>query len=157
MAAAAVAGNGRLRLLPDTNVYIRNLAGTLPEPVAALLDDALLWHCSVCLGEITAGIAHYNPLARDWRQVKQHYATILGAIPDSRIVTPDEEDWQLAGLIAGTLARTQNFQSQQRKECLNDALIYLSAAKLGLPVITANRDEFDLIQQIAPNGAFLYF
>ena len=74
-----------------------------------------------------------------------------------RIVTPDDEGWLLAGLIAGTLARTQNFQPHQRKECMNDALIYLSATKLGLPVVTANRIEFDLIQQIAPGGAFVHF
>jgi predicted nucleic acid-binding protein len=60
-------------------------------------------------------------------------------------------------VIAGTLARTQGFQSHQRKECLNDALIYLTAAKRGLPVLTANRSEFDMIQQIAPGGAFFWF
>jgi len=26
----------------------------------------------------------------------------------------------------------------------------------GLPVLTANRDDFDLIQQLAPEGAFIY-
>ena len=56
-----------------------------------------------------------------------------------------------------TLARTQNFQDHQRKKCLNDALIYLTAAKMGLPVLTANRDEFDLIQQLAPEGQFIHF
>ena len=157
VSAASVADSGRLRLLPDTNVYIRNLAGALPVGVAALLDDALLWHSSVCLAEITTGIANYNPAARDWRRVKQQYAAIFAAIAESRIVTPDDETWQIGGLIAGTLARTQNFQPHQRKNCLNDALIYLSASKLGLPVVTANRDEFDLIQQIAPGGAFLHF
>ena len=45
----------------------------------------------------------------------------------------------------------------QRKECLNDALIYLTAAKRWLPVVTANRVEFDMIQQIAPGGTFLHF
>jgi hypothetical protein len=34
---------------------------------------------------------------------------------------------------------------------------HLAAAKRGLPVLTANRAEFDLIQQIAPGGTFLYF
>ena len=29
----------------------------------------------------------------------------------------------------------------ERKECLNDALIYLTAAKRGLPVVTVNRAE----------------
>ena len=60
-------------------------------------------------------------------------------------------------MIAGALARMQGFQKHQRKECLNDALIYLSAAKAGLPVLTANRDEFDIIQQIAPEGRFIHF
>jgi hypothetical protein len=60
-------------------------------------------------------------------------------------------------VIAGALARMQGFQKHQRKECLNDALIYLSAAKAGLPVLTANRDEFDIIQQIAPEGWFIHF
>ena len=72
-------------------------------------------------------------------------------------MTPDAQVWADAGVIAGTLSRTQGFQPYQRKECLNDALIYLTAAKQGLPVVTANRVEFDMIQQIAPGGTFLHF
>lgn len=53
------------------------------------------------------------------------------------------------------LARMQGFQPYQRKERLNDALIFPSAAKAGIPVLTANRDEFDLIQQLAPEGRFV--
>jgi hypothetical protein len=55
------------------------------------------------------------------------------------------------------LARTQGFQRHQRKECLNDALIFLTAAKAGLPVLTADRDQFDLIQQLAPAGQFVHY
>jgi hypothetical protein len=40
---------------------------------------------------------------------------------------------------------------------LADALIFLTAAKAGLPVLTANRDEFDLIQPLAPHGRSIYF
>jgi hypothetical protein len=47
-------------------------------------------------------------------------------------------------------------QPYQRKECLNDALIFLTAAKAGIPVLTANRDEFDVIQQLAPAGQFIH-
>ncbi len=36
-------------------------------------------------------------------------------------------------------------------------LILLTAAKAGLPVLTANRDEFDLIQQIAPEVRFVHY
>jgi predicted nucleic acid-binding protein len=60
-------------------------------------------------------------------------------------------------MVAGTLARTQRFQPHQRKECLNDALIYLTAARQGLPVVTADRVDFNIIQQIAPGGTFLHF
>jgi predicted nucleic acid-binding protein len=157
IAAVSVAGNARMALLPDTNVYIRNMSGTLPAGVELLLDNALQWHCSVCVGEITAGIANYSPAARNWRRVRRQYGVLLGSIPDTRMLVPDAETWYLAGLISGTLARTQGFQPHQRKECLNDALIYLTAAKRGLPVVTANRTEFDMIQQIAPGGAFLHF
>jgi len=157
VAAAAVAGTARLALLPDTNVYIMKIGGTLPAAVDVLLDGALQWHCSVCVAEITAGIAHYDPAAHNWRRLRRQYGILLGSIPDTRLLVPDAETWHLAGVISGTLARTQGFQPQQRKECLNDALIYLTAAKRGLPVVTANRVEFDLIQQVAPGGTFLHF
>ena len=62
-----------------------------------------------------------------------------------------------AWLPARALARTQGFLPHQRKECLNDALIFLTAAKAGIPVLTANRDEFDLIQQVAPEGWFVHY
>jgi hypothetical protein len=44
-----------------------------------------------------------------------------------------------------------------RMGSLNDALIYLTAARGGLAVLTANRDEFDLIQQLAPEGGSVHF
>lgn len=144
-------------LVPDTTVYIHNLAGRLPADVEALLDGALQWHCSVCLGEITAGIANYSPAAAGWREIKDAYAEIFRAIPGSRVLTPDDGAWLSAGLISGTLARTQNLQRQLRKELMNDALIYLTAAKAGLPVLTANRDEFDLVQQVAGTGSFIHY
>lgn len=53
-----------------------------------------------------------------------------------------------AGVIAGTLARTQGFQPHQRRQCLNDALIYLTAAKARILLLT--------VEQIAPGGAVLY-
>ena len=89
--------------------------------------------------------------------MRDHYAALFASVPPSRLLTPDAQVWTDAGLIAGTLARTQGFQPHQRKECLNDALILLTAAKAGLPVLTANRGEFDLIQQLAPEGRFVHY
>ena len=143
--------------MPDANVYIRNMSGTLPTGIEPLLDNALQWHCSVCIAEIAAGIAHYDPTAASWRRVRRQYGILLRSIPDTRLLVPNAETWHLAVMISGTLARTQGFQPHQRKECLNDALIYLTAAKRGLPVVSAYRVEFDMIQQIAPGGTFLHF
>ena len=122
-----------------------------------LLDRSLQFHCSVCLAELAVGVGAYNPKAKGWPAVRDHYAELFAAIPDQRILVPDAETWTAAGLVAGTLARTQGYDRSSRKECLNDALILFAAAKAGLPVLTSNRDEFDLIQQVARGGSFLHY
>ncbi|WP_407522879.1 type II toxin-antitoxin system VapC family toxin [Methylobacterium oryzisoli] len=144
-------------LLLDTNVYIRNAGGTLPAEVEGCLDRALLFHCSVCLSELAAGIAKASPGGERWRALRDHYAAIFEAIPANRLLVPDAAIWAEAGLVAGTLARLQGFQRGQAKECLNDALILLTAAREGLPVLTADHGDFDLIQQLVPEGRFVGF
>ena len=144
-------------LLLDTNVYINRAAGRIAPPLRGAVDRALLFHCSVALAELAVGVANADPGREDWPALRDHYAGLLAAVPDSRLLTPDAQVWADAGVVAGTLARTQGYQPHQRKECLNDALIFLTAAKAGVPVLTANRDEFDLIQQIAPEGRFVHY
>jgi predicted nucleic acid-binding protein len=155
--AVDLLSSGRALLLPDTNVYIRAAAGTLPAEVQTLIERALLFHCSVCLGELATGVANADPSLAGWSEIRDHYVELFDSIPSTRLLNPDPQIWTEAGMVAGTLARIQGFQVHQRKESLNDALIYLTAAKAGLPVLTANRDEFDLIQQLAPEGQFIYF
>lgn len=157
VAAADIAAEGRAAILVDTNVYIRSAAGTLPAAAAELVDRGLLFHCSVCVAELSTGVANADPTHAGWKKLRDHYGRLAASLPSTRLLTPDPDIWTEAGLVAGTLARTQNYQRHQRKEALNDALIFLTAAKAGLPVLTANRDEFDLIQQIAPHGRFIYF
>jgi predicted nucleic acid-binding protein len=148
---------GPVALIADTNVYINDAAGRLPAHVDALLDRTILFHCSVCVAEIATGVANGDPTHSGWRNTRTVYAEVLGAIPETRLLTPDARIWVDAGLIAGTLARTQGFQPHQRKEMLNDALIFLTAAKAGLAVLTADRDHYDLLQQICPEGRFVFY
>lgn len=157
VAAADLAGRGRAALLLDTNVYIRSAAGTLPPAAAALVDRGLLFHSSVAIAELTTGIAMSDPARPGSAATRRHYAALIATMPPARILVPDAEDWAEAGLIAGLLARLQGFQPHQRKDCLADALILLTGARYGLPVLTANRDDFDLIQQIAPRTRFVHF
>ena len=143
-------------LLLDTNIYIARAAGRLAAPLRQLIDQALLFHCAVALGELATGVANANPAHPRWRALRAHYVELLAAIPQTRLLTPDSQIWTDAGVVAGTLARTQGFQPHQRKECLNDALIFLTAAKAGVPVLTGDRDDFDLIQQLVPEGRFVH-
>jgi predicted nucleic acid-binding protein len=157
VAAEQISGPGRAALLLDTNVYIHSAAGRLPAAAAALVDRGLLFHCTVCVAELATGVANANPAHAKWKATRDHYTALIARIPATRLLTPGEDTWAQAGIIAGTIARCQNFAPHQRKECLNDALIYLTAAKAGLPILTANRDGFDLIQQLAQAGDFVYF
>jgi predicted nucleic acid-binding protein len=155
--AAEDVGAIRHALVLDTNVYIMDVAGRLPEAVRALLKRSLVFHCSVCLGELAVGVANLDPGHRRAASIRDHYAAAFDAVPASRLLTPDDQVWVDAGLAAGTLARIQGWDRRQLKESLNDCLIYLTAAKAGLPVLTADRDDFDLIQQISPGGRFVHF
>jgi predicted nucleic acid-binding protein len=157
VAATDLAAAGRALLVPDTNVYIMAASGRLPAAVQTLVARALLFHCSVCLGELAVGVSNADPSRAGWPALRDHYTELFGAIPSTRILNPDAQTWAEAGVVAGILARTQELQRYQRKERLNDALIFLTAAKAGLPVLTANRNEFDLIQQIAPEGRVIHF
>lgn len=153
--AASVRQPGRI--IVDTNVYIEQAAGRLPSTVLTLISRSLIVHCTVCLGELGTGVGNADPAHPTWPALRDHYQTLFTRVPASRILTPDPDIWIEAGLIAGVLARTQGFQPNQRKECLNDSLIYLTAAKARLPVLTKDRDDFDLIQQVAGRGAFIWY
>lgn len=152
-----LASAGAVPLMADTNVYINDAAGRLPEMVRTLLDRTILFHCSVCIGEIATGVANGDPRRQGWKDACAVYAEVLGAIPASRLLTPDAQVWGDAGLVAGTLARTQRYQSNQRKEMLNDALIVLTAAKAGIAVLTSDRDHYDLLQQLCPDVRFVHY
>ena len=119
------------------------------------MDAKQVWRAALGELQVSLSPANYETWLRE---------TNLVDVDDNRfkIGVPNgfAKDWletRYRSLIAGTLARTQDYQRHQRKECLADALIFLTAAKAGLPVLTANRDEFDLIQQLAPRGRFIHF
>ena len=58
--------------------------------------------------------------------------------------------------MAGTLARTQGYQLAPRRALLNDALIYLTASKHGIAVLTQDAD-FDLLSQLRPSGTVIFY
>src|SRR5277367_2974859 len=70
---------GRPTIVPDTNVYIMAAEGTLPIAAASLAERALLFHCSVCLGELATGVANADPSRPTWQAIRDHYAALIDA------------------------------------------------------------------------------
>jgi predicted nucleic acid-binding protein len=76
--------------------------------------------------------------------------------PAHRILNPDREVWREAGILAGLLARLQRYGKSEKRRALNNALIFLSAAKNGCAVLTRNISDFDLLAQLASGRVVFY-
>lgn len=141
----------------DIGVYIHSAAGRLPTDLNRLRNRALQFHRGVALAELAVGIAAADPRGPAWQALRDHYAELFAQILDTRLLTPDAQTFAEAGILAGTLGRLQGHQSHQRTACFADELIFLTATRARLPVLTANDDDFDLIQQLAPEGRFVLY
>nr|WP_294517146.1 PIN domain-containing protein [uncultured Rhodopila sp.] len=154
---SAASATGLRRVLVDTTVYIHEVAGTLPADATRLLDGALRFHSAFCIAEIVSSLCDLHPGSRYFDPAREYYRRLFSSISRHRLLTPDADILAQAAVVSGTLARTQGYARRDRKELFNDAVIYLTAARLGVPLLTANRDDFDLIQQAAEWGMFIYY
>lgn len=84
-------------------------------------------------------------------------AAKIEAMPDHRVFAPDAEVLGRAALLAGILSRLQGYARDGRLKALQDCVLFLQARKLGLTVLTANIDEFDLLLQLVPAGRVLFY
>ena len=72
---------------------------------------------------------------------------------------PEKQTSRLRLRPREALATTASMQGDARPVLVPDTNVYilLTAAKMGLPVLTADWDDYDLIQQLAPEGQFVFF
>jgi predicted nucleic acid-binding protein len=77
--------------------------------------------------------------------------------PAHRILAPDLDAWREAGILAGLLARLQQYGKNERRKALNDALIFLTAAKNGCVVLTRNVTDFDLLMHLDRKGQAIFY
>ncbi|HEY4933118.1 MAG TPA: type II toxin-antitoxin system VapC family toxin [Terriglobales bacterium] len=120
----------------DTSVYISalrrgNNAAISLRRVAA---DAPLWLSSVVLEELYAGAGDrerrvVERLERDFDRVK-------------RLVVPNLSDWTQAGRVLARLAAKYDYEQFGQGRLTNDALIAMSAGRLGIQVLTANERDY---------------
>jgi predicted nucleic acid-binding protein len=64
-----------------------------------------------------------------------------------RILVPNLSDWAQAGKVLARLAAKYHYEKTGQGRLTNDALIALSAGRLGIQVITANERDFSRLAE----------
>ena len=131
-------------VLFDTSVYI---AGLRRGEGAALAlrrmgSDSAIWLSAVVLEELYAGAGErtrpaVERLERDFDRNK-------------RIVVPNLRDWTHAGEVLSRLAAKYDYEHIGRGRLTNDALIAMSAGRLGIRILTSNERDFRRLAEFRP-------
>ncbi len=145
------------KLLYDTTVYIDILQGRFPQTGEAMLRASEAWHSPVTEAELAATCGLLDPAHSHTLQIIEQVAAVIDRRSSYRTITPDPEVWREAGLLSGTLARTQGYGRKQRRRVLNDALLFATARKYGCAVLSRNVRDFDLLQQLDPSGKVIFY
>lgn len=145
------------KFLLDTTVYIDALQGRLPGYAEIVLRAGSLWHSTVTEAELAALAGLLDPKHPNTAKVISQVVASIELRPAHRILTPDRETWHEAGILAGLLARLQQYGRNEQRRALNDALIFLTAAKNGCLVLTRNISDFDLLMQLDAQGQAIFY
>jgi len=145
------------KLLLDTTVYIDTLQDTLPEDVDRALDAGSLWHSTVTEAELAVLSGLLDPKHAGTAKVIAQIAASIEMRPAHRILNPDRDIWREAGILAGLQARLERYGRNEQRKALNDALIFLTAARHGCAVLTRNLSDFDLLMQLVPSGRAIFY
>jgi predicted nucleic acid-binding protein len=144
-------------LLYDTTVYVDILQARFPAAADIAIRAADAWHSTVTEAELIAPCGFLNPDHPGAREATRRISEIIERRPARRTVAPDREIWLVAGILAGILARLQSYGSAERRQVLNDALIFATARKYGMTVLTRNAADFDFLQQLEPSGSVMFY
>jgi len=126
-----------LRTKDDAPLRLRRLAGGSP-----------VWLSSVVLEELYAGTGARNSraverLERDFDRAR-------------RILVPTLSDWTQTGKVLARLAARYHYEGLGKGRLTNDALIAMSAARMGVTVITANLRDFAKLAEFRPFRCRVY-
>jgi len=131
-------------VLFDSSIYIT--APRAGDDAALMLRrlaaDAPVWLSSVVLEELYAGVSAHDRhfverLERDFDRAK-------------RILVPNLSDWTQTGKVLAQLAARYDYEQIGMGRLTNDALIAMSAGRLGITVITANARDFTKLAEFRP-------
>jgi len=132
-----------MKVLLDTNVLIgffRNPRRR--EEFEARSHRPLHFMSSIVALELFAG-------CRTTRQEKSLASFLKPFEKAGRVVTPDHACFREAGRILAGLGR-DGIGKEHRRQIVNDVLIAVTAGRTGVVVVTANADDFSLIEKHTP-------
>lgn len=115
------------------------------------------WHSPVTEAELAASYGLLDPALPQTAAIIEQIVAVIDRRSTYRTITPDPEVWREAGVLSGTLARTQKYGTEQRRRLLNDALLFASARKYGCAVLSRDVLDFDLLQQLDPSGGVVFY
>lgn len=129
-------------VLLDTSIYITALrmGDDAALNLRRVARGAPVWLSSVVLEELYAGVSVRNRrpverLERDFRRAE-------------RILIPNLTDWTQTGKVIALLAAKYGYEQIGKGRLTYDALIGLSAGRLGITVITANARDFGRLAEV---------
>jgi predicted nucleic acid-binding protein len=144
-------------LLYDTTVYVDILQSRFPEAGEIAIRAADAWHSAVTEAELIAPCGSLKPDHPSTAQTIKQITAVIEQRPAHRTIAPDRESWLIAGILSRMLARLQGYARTDRRRVLNDALIFATARKHGMTVLTRNTDDFDFLQQLDPSGRVIFY
>jgi predicted nucleic acid-binding protein len=125
----------------DTSVYISALRRSDPSlmDLSRFAIQAPLWISVVVLEELYAGTDNRDRhvierLEKDFEQIH-------------RILVPILSDWVQAGRLLARIATKYGYEEIGRGRLTNDALIAVSAGRMGALVITENKRDFTRLSE----------
>jgi predicted nucleic acid-binding protein len=144
-------------LLYDTTVYVDVLQERFPATADVAIRAADAWHSTVTEAELIALCGLLKPDHAKTLETTRQITAVIDRRPTYRTVAPDREIWLAAGVLSGMLARLQGYGQAERRRVLNDALIFATARKFGMTVLTRNIADFDLLLQLEPAGRVAFY
>ena len=144
-------------MLLDTTVYVDLLQSRSSARLDELIRFRTCNHSAVCLSELTHAFGRLNPADKRTAKTLSIVRETIRDIPSHRLFEPDAETWGAAGILAGLMFRLGSYAKGAERKCLNDALVFLQARKMGVPLLTANHVDFDTLNQLVPDGRILLY
>jgi predicted nucleic acid-binding protein len=131
-------------VLFDTSIYITALR--LGDEAALGLRRAVagapVWLSSVVLEELYAGVS--PPSRRVVERLERDFDRAR------RILVPNLTDWTQTGKVLALLAAKYDYEQIGKGRLTNDALIAMSAGRLGITVLTVNARDFKKLAEFRP-------